>query len=108
MVFKATAADTSRLATKIEKKLLSVFGFAVPVIVRTPNELLDLIQNNLFLKGSGNGCFPAARNAFSAGAREDSFKITGEDFRRSRPLQLGRQGNISALSQGLWGDQVFE
>ena len=53
VVFKASAADNTRLANKIEKKLLSAFGFAVSVIVRTPAELQKVIQNNLFLKEAG-------------------------------------------------------
>jgi uncharacterized protein (DUF1697 family) len=53
MVFKAATADTGRLADKIEKKLLSDFGFAVPVIVRTPSELHQVIQKNSFLKEVG-------------------------------------------------------
>jgi uncharacterized protein (DUF1697 family) len=52
-VFKAPAADNTRLANKIEKKLLSAFGFPVPVIVRTPAELQQVIQNNLFLNEAG-------------------------------------------------------
>ncbi len=53
VVFKAPAADTTRLANKIEKKLLSDFGFPVPVIVRTPAELHKIIRDNSFLKEAG-------------------------------------------------------
>jgi uncharacterized protein (DUF1697 family) len=53
IVFKAATADTTRLADKIEKKLLSDFGFAVPVIVRTPSELHQVIQKNSFHKEAG-------------------------------------------------------
>ena len=50
VVLKAATTDTTRLASKIEKKLLGAFGFPVPVIVRTPAEFQKVIQNNLFLK----------------------------------------------------------
>jgi uncharacterized protein (DUF1697 family) len=53
VVFKTGTTDTVRLASKIEKKLLSAFGFPVSVIVRTPAELQQVIQNNLFLKEAG-------------------------------------------------------
>jgi uncharacterized protein (DUF1697 family) len=53
VVFKAASADTIRVANKIEKKLLSDFGFPVSVIVRTPAELQQVIRNNLFLKEAG-------------------------------------------------------
>ena len=53
VVFKAPAADTTRLANKIEKKLLSAFGFPVPVIVRTQAELHQIIRGNSFLKEAG-------------------------------------------------------
>jgi uncharacterized protein (DUF1697 family) len=53
IVFDAPTTDAARLANKIEKKLLSDFGFPVPVIVRTPAELQQIIQSNLFLKEPG-------------------------------------------------------
>jgi len=53
VVLKALTAHTTRIANKIEKKLLNDFGFAVSVIVRTPAELHQVIQNNLFLKEAG-------------------------------------------------------
>jgi uncharacterized protein (DUF1697 family) len=53
VVFKTATTDATRLANKIEKKLLSAFGFPVPVIVRTPAELHQVIQKNSFLKESG-------------------------------------------------------
>lgn len=53
VVFKTASPHTTRLANKIEKKLLSAFGFPVPVIVRTPAELKKVLQNNLFLQEAG-------------------------------------------------------
>jgi uncharacterized protein (DUF1697 family) len=53
VVFKTATTDTGRLANKIEKKLLSAFGFPVPVIVRTSAELHQVIQKNSFLKEVG-------------------------------------------------------
>jgi uncharacterized protein (DUF1697 family) len=53
VVFKAPPADNTQLANKIEKKLLSDFGFPVSVIVRTPAELHRVIQKNSFLKEAG-------------------------------------------------------
>jgi len=42
--------DCLKLEQKIEKAINEKFGFEVPVIVRTPNEILEAIKNNPFYK----------------------------------------------------------
>jgi uncharacterized protein (DUF1697 family) len=42
--------DSKNLPAQIEKKLLEKYGFKVPVIIRTANELVSLIESNPFLK----------------------------------------------------------
>jgi uncharacterized protein (DUF1697 family) len=49
VIFRS-AKSASGLAKKIEDKMLSAFGIAVSVIVRTPEEVRSAIRNNPFLK----------------------------------------------------------
>lgn len=50
VVFKAGKISTSTLSKKIEEKLLSAFGFPVPVVSRTAAELSETVANNPLLK----------------------------------------------------------
>jgi uncharacterized protein (DUF1697 family) len=50
VVFKAGKTSTSALSNKIEKKLLSDFGFSASVVSRTSDEMDSTIENNPFLK----------------------------------------------------------
>ena len=50
VVFKAATASTSSLEKKIAGKILEDFGFAVPVAIRTPEELGAVLKNNPLLK----------------------------------------------------------
>jgi|SRR5882672_316676 len=53
VVFKATKTTPAALSKKIEEKILKDFGFSVPVISRTQEELGKAIQSNPFLKKPG-------------------------------------------------------
>src|SRR2546429_7772335 len=53
VVFKTAKASPAALSNKIEKKILTDFGFAVPVICRTRDEMDKAIDGNPFLKRSG-------------------------------------------------------
>lgn len=53
VIFKTAKASAANLSKKIEGKILSGFGFLVPVIVRTPAELGEVLKRNLFLKEAG-------------------------------------------------------
>ena len=50
IVFGARAAVASRIATVIEKKLEGRFGFSVPVVVRTAEELRLVVKQNPFVR----------------------------------------------------------
>jgi len=52
VVFKAAKQSTESLAKKIAAKILSEFGFPVPVLIRTVNEMAAVVQGNPFLKKS--------------------------------------------------------
>jgi len=53
VVFSATDNDTKVLTKKIEQGILKKFGFNVPVIARTIDELQSAIKKNPFLKDKG-------------------------------------------------------
>jgi len=50
VIFSAKSATTASLATKIERKTVSEFGFEAAVLVRTPAEFQKIIQKNPLLK----------------------------------------------------------
>jgi uncharacterized protein (DUF1697 family) len=53
VVFKAPAKITGDLSKKIEEMMLRQFSMSVPVIVRTAEEVGDVLRNNPFLKERG-------------------------------------------------------
>lgn len=53
VVFKAATMASSAMSQKIEKKLLGEFGFAIPVICRTADEMNAILAGNPFLKQRG-------------------------------------------------------
>jgi len=50
VIFEYDSDDTSRIASKIGKKINQIYGFSVNVIIRTKDELEKIISNNPFLK----------------------------------------------------------
>ena len=50
VVFHSASASTTGVRKTIERALLSDFGFAVPVLLRTPKQLAEIIAGNPFLK----------------------------------------------------------
>ena len=53
LIFKTKERRPNGVATKVEKALERKFGFPVEVIVRTPEELRDVIAKNPFAKRQG-------------------------------------------------------
>jgi uncharacterized protein (DUF1697 family) len=52
IIFKATSDSLAGLSKKIEQKILSDFGFSVPVFLTTGKKMLETIERNPFLKAS--------------------------------------------------------
>jgi len=50
VVFDAPVRDPRRLAKKIEEKIISQFGFPVPVQVKTAEEVGEVIRNNRLVR----------------------------------------------------------
>lgn len=53
VVFKAGKLPPAKLSKKIEERILSDFGFPVPVVTRTGDEICESVANNPFLKQRG-------------------------------------------------------
>lgn len=49
IIFETSSADTDKLAKKITQKIKEKYGFDVPVIVLSMNNLNEIIDNNKFL-----------------------------------------------------------
>jgi uncharacterized protein (DUF1697 family) len=49
VIFKADARTLKRLPDRITKQILERFGYRIPVVLRTSEELADAIANNPFL-----------------------------------------------------------
>jgi uncharacterized protein (DUF1697 family) len=54
VMFDSKLTNLKRLKIKIENRIKETFGFDVEVIVKTPDELRDALENNLFLKSKKN------------------------------------------------------
>jgi uncharacterized protein (DUF1697 family) len=50
VIFKAPRQTSGNLVKRIEEKVLRQFGFPVPVVVKTSNELGEVIRNNSLVK----------------------------------------------------------
>jgi uncharacterized protein (DUF1697 family) len=53
VVFKAPSRELENLSTRIEETVLREFGFPVPVIVRTAEELGEVLKENQFCREKG-------------------------------------------------------
>jgi len=53
VVFKAPAQVSGKLEEKIVKKVLQQFGFSVPVMVKSAEEMSEVVKKNPFLKEKG-------------------------------------------------------
>ncbi len=51
IIFRSGQADPARLCAEIAAKILEHFGFEVPVVIRTREELESVSKNNPFLPG---------------------------------------------------------
>jgi uncharacterized protein (DUF1697 family) len=53
VIFEATKTSTTSLPIKIGEKILSDYGFSVPLILRTSEEMKKIVNDNPFLKERG-------------------------------------------------------
>ncbi len=50
VIFEATKASSDNLSKNVGEKILSDFGFSVPLILRTSGEMKKIVSDNPFLK----------------------------------------------------------
>ena len=53
VVFKGPGTVPQNLVKRIEEKIVRQFGFAVPVVVKTSDEIGEIIRNNPLVKEKG-------------------------------------------------------
>jgi len=53
VVFEDSKTSTQTLSENIKEKILSDFGFSVPLILRTSGDMKKIVNNNPFLKENG-------------------------------------------------------
>jgi uncharacterized protein (DUF1697 family) len=53
VVFDASTASPQILSKKINQKILNDFGFSVPLVLRSSDEIRKIVRNNPFLKRPG-------------------------------------------------------
>ena len=107
VVFKSPKKTSADLSRKIEEMLLRRFSMSVPVIVRTAEEIGEVLTNNPFLKERGIDVSQVARYFSLAYSTEDSYKGTGCNCGWSGPVSLPWSGNISPLPEWFWRDQAI-
>jgi uncharacterized protein (DUF1697 family) len=89
VVFKAPAQISAKLAKRIEEKILSQFGFPVPVVIKTAVEIGEVISSNPLLKEKGidpaklHVTFLACEPDKSALKALDATEVAPDQFRCS-------------------------
>jgi uncharacterized protein (DUF1697 family) len=85
VVFSATQAVARGLVTEVATKIGERFGFAVPVVIRSAAEMVEVVRNNPFLarglseKDLHVG-FLASRPSAEAVAKLDHQRSPGDEF----------------------------
>lgn len=102
VIFESTEKEKKALAGKIEKKLLKELGYEVPALLRTEEELKELIKSDPFggMKAKTYVVFIAEelreKPKLSHVSEKDGVKILGirkaDIFCESLPLKAGRWG----------------
>jgi uncharacterized protein (DUF1697 family) len=82
VVFSAPAAVVRKLSDAITKAIEKRFGFRVPVVIRTSEELARTIRENPFLK---TGADEKAFHVYFLAALPETKSIAGLDPNRSTP-----------------------
>ncbi len=88
VLFSSTSEPSKKILPLIEKRIADDFGFKVPLVLRTLEELERVTQANPFLKGEDTS---ALHVAFLA-ARPTSAQIASLDPARSPPDAFVVQG----------------
>ncbi len=80
--FTASQSKLEKLPAAISKNIAESFGFKIPVVLRTADELGETIERNPFLKA---GAAADELHVYFLAAAPDARKIAGLDPARSAP-----------------------
>ncbi len=75
VIFEAAKASSNRLSKIIEEKILSDFGFSVPVVLRTSDEMKKIVNDNSFAKEKGIDHSKLHVTFFSELPRKDALEM---------------------------------
>jgi len=114
VVFEAPKTSTTSLSMKIGEKILSDYGFSVPLVLRTSDEMKKIVGDNPFVKEEGIdrsklhvtflSAFPnkAALGKLDAlNAHPDQFHINGREVYLHCPNGYGRTKLSNAIFERL-------
>jgi uncharacterized protein (DUF1697 family) len=82
VIFQASQSKLEKLPALISKSIAERFGFKIPVVLRTVDQLGETIRNNPFLKA---GAEEAALHVYFLAAVPDPRNISDLDAKRSLP-----------------------
>jgi len=75
VIFQAPAGATATLARRIEAEVMRQFGFPVPVVVKTSDEMGEVIKGNLLLKEKGIDLSKLHVTFLSCGPEKSALKM---------------------------------
>src|SRR3989454_433425 len=87
VIFEATKASSDNLSKNVGEKILSDFGFSVPLILRTSEEMKKIVSDNPFLKERGidrsklHVTFLSELPAKAALGKLDALNVLPDQFR---------------------------
>jgi uncharacterized protein (DUF1697 family) len=82
VIFKASQSKIGKLPGIITKRIEESFGFKIPVVLRTAEQIGETLQNNPFLKA---GAAEETLHVFFLACVPDARNVTGLDPERSLP-----------------------
>jgi uncharacterized protein (DUF1697 family) len=89
IIFTASSTASARLAITITAKISERFGYKIPVVLRTAQQLRDVVSNNPFLQA---GSSADILHVMFLADRPDAEKIAALDPNRSSPDAFAVRG----------------
>jgi uncharacterized protein (DUF1697 family) len=108
VIFEADEDPPARLCEKIEKCILRDFGFPVPVLLKTSQELQRIVQDNPFVKKPGIDPSKLHVTFLSKPAPKIATASLGASCNERRAVSRQRTRNLPLLSQRIRQNETFE
>ncbi len=99
VVFDSPEKDTAKLTKSIEAQIEKVYGFSVPVLIRTADDFRRVIESHPFAREE------AARvlvTFFVPTSRSVETEEPERSRKRNRPVPHRRTGNLPVLPGRVW------